>query len=593
MRCHVLCASCIPLIALSLAFFVMSADTADARTVARCPHITRTLLPGSAGADVSDLQAFLKAENVFTADVTGYFGSETTLGVQKWQTANGVISSGTPLSTGWGSVGPLTRDKMATRCSDISGFTVPGTVSLTVGQRSSTADRRLSVSLSKIALSQASAQRARPVSADIAITQNPCGTNTTCKAALMLSSKTIAAGRPVSVGAYTFSLSFLSGTNIVISVTGPAATSTPSSSHCLALTHNFGIDDTDAGTGGDVTRLQRFLAADPSIYPEAAITGYFGSATMRAVQRWQARAGLVSSGDPESTGYGYVGPRTRVAMNASCEDSVTPTPPSGAPRISVHSVPGVSRGSTLTISWESDNAPSGSAVALFLAPSGNTSGTSGLIAGRLATSDTYHWTVPGGQTGNPFLDILAIAECPADAATICGATLSPGTYTVTARLYTPADACLGTLCNDPPEILATARLPVTIFAGPVVPDTSTPPDTDAPPDTTPPAGPTCAAANSTYADGARVDGQIIVGGPYSAAAATVGYTCSGGYWVCTGNCGTNAGVSYTYQDGQLVPRQSTAKPTPGYTQPPQSCSGNFKWCALGQSYACLPAYMCS
>lgn len=71
-------------------------------------------------------------------------------------------------------------------------------------------------------------------------------------------------------------------------------------------------------SGDDVVRLQQFLAADPSVYPEAQTTGYFGSLTQAAVQRWQAKYNIVSSGTPESTGYGVVGPRTASAIAIVC-----------------------------------------------------------------------------------------------------------------------------------------------------------------------------------------------------------------------------------------------------------------------------------
>lgn len=71
--------------------------------------------------------------------------------------------------------------------------------------------------------------------------------------------------------------------------------------------------------GSEVSRLQAFLGKDKSIYPEDAITGYFGSSTLAAVQRWQALQGIVSSGNPESTGFGNVGPLTREDMNKEIE----------------------------------------------------------------------------------------------------------------------------------------------------------------------------------------------------------------------------------------------------------------------------------
>jgi len=87
---------------------------------------------------------------------------------------------------------------------------------------------------------------------------------------------------------------------------------------CLSLLHTLYLDVSDATTDGEVTKLQQFLAKDPSIYPEGRITGYFGPATEKAVRRWQARNGVVSSGSPDSTGYGYVGPKTRSVLSWRC-----------------------------------------------------------------------------------------------------------------------------------------------------------------------------------------------------------------------------------------------------------------------------------
>ncbi len=71
-------------------------------------------------------------------------------------------------------------------------------------------------------------------------------------------------------------------------------------------------------TGDDVTRLQQFLARDPSIYPEGIISGYYGALTEAAVRRWQVAYNIVSSGTPGTTGFGQVGPRTAAAMSLQC-----------------------------------------------------------------------------------------------------------------------------------------------------------------------------------------------------------------------------------------------------------------------------------
>ena len=71
-------------------------------------------------------------------------------------------------------------------------------------------------------------------------------------------------------------------------------------------------------SGTDVTQLQRFLAQDPTVYPEGTISGYFGALTEAAVQRWQAKNNIVSSGTPATTGYGVVGPHTAAAIALLC-----------------------------------------------------------------------------------------------------------------------------------------------------------------------------------------------------------------------------------------------------------------------------------
>lgn len=71
-------------------------------------------------------------------------------------------------------------------------------------------------------------------------------------------------------------------------------------------------------TGDDVTRLQQFLARDTTIYPEGTVSGYYGPLTEAAVRRWQTKFNIVSSGNPEATGYGVVGPRTAAAISLQC-----------------------------------------------------------------------------------------------------------------------------------------------------------------------------------------------------------------------------------------------------------------------------------
>lgn len=64
-------------------------------------------------------------------------------------------------------------------------------------------------------------------------------------------------------------------------------------------------------SGNDVRVLQEALASMPDIYPEGLATGYFGSLTKRAVQRFQERYNVAKEGAP---GYGDVGPGTRAKL---------------------------------------------------------------------------------------------------------------------------------------------------------------------------------------------------------------------------------------------------------------------------------------
>ncbi len=69
-------------------------------------------------------------------------------------------------------------------------------------------------------------------------------------------------------------------------------------------------------SGANVTELQRYLALNPSIYPEGLVTGYYGPLTRAAVERFQTAQSIVSAGTPETTGYGRVGPITMMRINS-------------------------------------------------------------------------------------------------------------------------------------------------------------------------------------------------------------------------------------------------------------------------------------
>ncbi|HEX5774989.1 MAG TPA: peptidoglycan-binding domain-containing protein [Candidatus Paceibacterota bacterium] len=82
-----------------------------------CLNLTYNLYFGSTdtqtNGEVSKLQAFLGGE------VTGYFGPATEQLVKEWQAAHGIVSSGTADTTGYGAVGPQTREAIrGSSCGD-------------------------------------------------------------------------------------------------------------------------------------------------------------------------------------------------------------------------------------------------------------------------------------------------------------------------------------------------------------------------------------------------------------------------------------------------------------------------------------------
>ena len=87
----------------------------------------------------------------------------------------------------------------------------------------------------------------------------------------------------------------------------------------ITLTGPFG----PGVSGAQVTLLQQTLVRD-GVYPEATITGYYGSATQSAVRHFQQKHGI------EATG--IAGPLTRAKLNELYSGVLTPTPVAEAQR---------------------------------------------------------------------------------------------------------------------------------------------------------------------------------------------------------------------------------------------------------------------
>jgi peptidoglycan hydrolase-like protein with peptidoglycan-binding domain len=76
--------------------------------------ITSSLDIGSKGASVTELQTYLTNSTNFYPSglITGYYGPLTEAAVEKFQTAQGIVSSGSAATTGYGRVGPTTMARL-------------------------------------------------------------------------------------------------------------------------------------------------------------------------------------------------------------------------------------------------------------------------------------------------------------------------------------------------------------------------------------------------------------------------------------------------------------------------------------------------
>ena len=83
-------------------------------------------------------------------------------------------------------------------------------------------------------------------------------------------------------------------------------------------------------SGQEVRELQQFLnkagftVASTGAGSPGNETEFFGPATEAAVKKYQSSMGIVSSGDPQSTGYGRVGPRTLKSLQGYMTSSFAP-----------------------------------------------------------------------------------------------------------------------------------------------------------------------------------------------------------------------------------------------------------------------------
>lgn len=139
-------------------------------------------------------------------------------------------------------------------------------------------------------------------------------------------------------------------TATVPSYTTPAAPAQGPIYSCITLSH-----DVKRGmSGSDIAELQKYLALNAGIYPQGSVSGVFDVYTETAVQRWQAKNGIVPYGSPETNGFGVVGPRTRAAM-ADCRRLVS----AGCPAAPNTPTPSECKSGTWTRTYDANNCHTG------------------------------------------------------------------------------------------------------------------------------------------------------------------------------------------------------------------------------------------
>lgn len=81
-----------------------------------CTELSKTMRREDYDDEVIKLQRFLEAEGFFNhPHITRYFGPVTEKALKDFQASQGIVSSGTPHTTGYGQLGPLTRETIKER----------------------------------------------------------------------------------------------------------------------------------------------------------------------------------------------------------------------------------------------------------------------------------------------------------------------------------------------------------------------------------------------------------------------------------------------------------------------------------------------
>lgn len=234
-----------------------------------------------------------------------------------------------------------------------------------------------------------------------------------------------------------------------------AALATTTNVSCPTLSRSLG-----RGTSGtDVMSLQNFLIAQQLLSSDSA-TGYFGPLTEVAVQKFQAQSSVVTSGNPNTTGYGLVGGQTRAAITARCGANVL-----GVQSCPKYPIPVCKAGQGLQEGSMGWNGCRGASICVNVTTTGTltaspVSGTAPLNVTFIASSNSK---ISGGLKINPgdgsAEKVVVLAG--ATSGTLLHAYAKAGTYT--AQLLSAGDWANAT------TILSTKTITVSVPPAPIPP----------------------------------------------------------------------------------------------------------------------------
>jgi peptidoglycan hydrolase-like protein with peptidoglycan-binding domain len=183
-----------------------------------------------------------------------YYGAKTIAAIQAFQKASGIVSAGTPETTGYGNFGPSTRTALNEAYAKVTSQTTGDTATQELTDRE--------VLLQRIA-------ELMELIAALRLQQN--------------------------------------AQNEVGTPTGPSS-----------FTQPLYIDDDNADVKRLQQKLNRlgFLVAPTGVGSPENESTYFGPRTTTAIQAFQCAYNIVCGGTPDTTGYGNFGPQTRTTMNS-------------------------------------------------------------------------------------------------------------------------------------------------------------------------------------------------------------------------------------------------------------------------------------